>query len=94
MSHKLLGLSVMQEEMGPTHVYGEGGRRRLIDTGIIWGNPNLFDMMNEGKVDVYIFIFSNYMEFKKKWLRIKMIDKLTTKANSNGYRYHHPKEFN
>ena len=55
--------------MGLAHVYGKGGRRKLIDTRIVWGNLNLSDMMNEGKVDVYIFIFFGYMELKKKMLK-------------------------
>lgn len=32
------------------------------DTKIIWGNSNLSDMINEGKMDVYIFIISSYMK--------------------------------
>ena len=32
------------------------------DTGIVWSNPNISDMKNKGMMDVYIFIFSAYIE--------------------------------
>jgi len=53
------------------------------DTGKVWGKSNLSDMMNEGRLDVYIFIFSGLYGIRNH-SRIKRIDKLTTKANPKG----------
>ena len=53
----------------------------LSDTGFVWGNPNLSNMIDEGKVDVYIFIFSGLYGVRK------------TYHHPKGYTYHHPKEF-
>ena len=56
-----------------------------MDTGIVWDNPNLSDMIDERKMDVYIFIFSRVIRNIKKHSRIKKINKLTTKAHPKGY---------
>ena len=53
----------------------------LSDTRIIWGNPNLSDMIDEGKVEAYIFIFSRLYGVRK------------TYHHPKGYTYHLPKEF-
>ena len=41
--------------------------RTCFDTNrcqIRMGQPNIFDMINKGRVEVYIFIFSGYMELE------------------------------
>ena len=59
------------------------------------GQPKLIQYDEYGMTGyIYLFIFSDLYEKKiKKNSRIKMIDKLTTKANPKRHKYHHPKEF-
>lgn len=62
------------------------------DTVRVSGKSNLSDMINEGWLDVYFLYFFGLYGISIH-SSIKMIDKLTPKANPKGNKYHHPKEF-
>ena len=64
----------------------------MFDTEKVWGKSNLSNIMNKEWLDVYICIYFWFIGIRKH-SSIKMIDKLTIKANSKGYKYHCPKKF-
>ena len=68
--------NIINEEYEETDLenYNRSNRKNLFWYQLMpdsYGQPNIFDMINKGRVEVYIFIFSGYMELENtqelKW---------------------------